>query len=653
MRADSVNGVQAQQVMIFKRRLKQDSGTAKEAVDTPVMSEDSVDGGLSAVAIKPTETKKKKEKKPKKAKKEKSAKSIKSVKLSKKNQYVLTVGDEGAILVHFDGKGVEGRWFAANASDDNTEVLSKALAANPKAPLTIVLDIMDQHYSQQTLPPVNKMSVGGLLKRRASREFGRSMELQGNYLLSRSDSKEWNYMLFAIEIGEHVQAWFDWALTVSNPSNGIRVLSLEVGSLIGQLAKSQASTFLEEQQAQKEWQYFVTYNKVSGVRQVILRNGQMIFTRLGQPLEGDAQTEAGAIEQEIISTVEYLKRIGLKTIHDLQLYVVVAEDIMEVIDEKRMGVEACMLLSPHRVCNILGWDNVAQPQDRFGDVMLSVFVASSKKVEHKLWIKPLQQIKQLHMAVPVVRLLGVLASLSAIVLCAMSAYNYWEHSGVILDRQSQKNITEQEYKDMEAKVDLPPEELQKILETFALYKQQREQQVVPRVFLLQTSKAMDEMSGSMLVQSITWQVAVEGQGGENTPHSPMVMGGVAGMTSPGTQAAPAAQSGDSAKPKMSAPSDAIPQSASGSLSINLFVPSNIKREAMQATAEELVTQLSDYYPYYTFALQSIPETKSVTDSIDIDFNSLKEELVEQRRVTIQLSFVGIEFIPKPVFKEGS
>ena len=58
------------------------------------------------------------------------------------------------------------------------------------------------------------------------------------------------------------------------------------------------------------WKFLVTHNKVGGFRQVILRDGRAIFTRLTQPVgEVTPAVVAGNIEQEITSTIEYMNRL--------------------------------------------------------------------------------------------------------------------------------------------------------------------------------------------------------------------------------------------------------------------------------------------------------------------------------------------------------
>ncbi len=93
-------------------------------------------------------------------------------------------GDEGAILIYNQGKTVQSRQFGPDASQQGLNELSQSLAKDPRAPMMIVIDTMDQSYVQQTLPPVSSLSVNKLIKHRLARDFGAN-DIKGAILLGR------------------------------------------------------------------------------------------------------------------------------------------------------------------------------------------------------------------------------------------------------------------------------------------------------------------------------------------------------------------------------------------------------------------------------------------------------------------------------------
>lgn len=557
---------------------------------------------------------------------------LKRVKLPVKSEYVLTIGDEGAILVHLQNKQTVGRWFASSASEENIETLSKAVAAHPRAPITVVLDTMDQHYSQQTLPPVSKLSVNGLLKRRAMREFGRLVELKGHYFLGQSATKEWSYMMYAMEIGEHVQAWLDWVLRQSNRPKGVRVLPLDVAAMILALDE-QASLPKKAEDAADDWAFFVSYNKVSGIRQIILRDGKMVFTRLGQSLEGDFNTEAGAIEQEVISTVEYLKRIGMKTIHDLRLTIIASQETIGAIDAARIGVVRHTLLTPFDAAQIFGWSGIVQPEDRYGDVLLASFVAGYRGSKHVLWTKPLKQIKQLYLALPAVRALGVVVVLASLAYVAMAVASYVEFSGQTEQYTASSQALQQQLTDVREKVNVPPEELDKKLQLYDIYSYIRTQKLDVGDFFLRLAWAFDHTPKAIRVQALSWRRV-----------SPEVSGGTSAAP-PVTAPSPSGAA---------SPPEGTPVSVQGEININLLASPDIHSEALQVQANAAIDQLRPYFPYYQLTLAEVPQARSVGDSVNINLNQQASTTSSRqlKRVTTKIGFSGVEYVLVPKLESG-
>ena len=70
-------------------------------------------------------------------------------------RFVLFIGDEGTILLYMKKNVVLSRQFVPDTSEQHLEELRASIAADPQAPLSMVIDNLDQTYVQQTLPPVS------------------------------------------------------------------------------------------------------------------------------------------------------------------------------------------------------------------------------------------------------------------------------------------------------------------------------------------------------------------------------------------------------------------------------------------------------------------------------------------------------------------
>src|SRR5262249_31577736 len=117
----------------------------------------------------------------------------------KRQRFVLAIGDEGAILVYMQGRKVERRLFAPSPQPDHTASMVELMRSNPRVPLLILADVIDQQYVKHSFPPVSSFSVAGLVKRRMERDF-QAEDLKGSLQLGREKTgrREWNYLLIAL-----------------------------------------------------------------------------------------------------------------------------------------------------------------------------------------------------------------------------------------------------------------------------------------------------------------------------------------------------------------------------------------------------------------------------------------------------------------------
>jgi len=169
------------------------------------------------------------------------------------------------------------------------------------------------------------------------------------------------------------------------------------------------------------WQILVTHNKVSGFRQVVLKDGKLVFTRVSQAIdEGVAAVVAGNIEQEILNTIEYLRRLGFDDNMPYDLVVVTAQEVKEVLDVGRFQAAEGTVLTPLDVADMLGLQQAALSADRFGDVVMTAWFCTAKKRRLRFMTAYAEQLKKFY---GIRRAAVAIGSLAAIGLLGMSAMN--------------------------------------------------------------------------------------------------------------------------------------------------------------------------------------------------------------------------------------
>lgn len=339
-----------------------------------------------------------------------------------RGRFVLTIGEEGAILIFMRGSLVVRRLFAPSPQPSHVEAMAELMAGNPKAPLMVLLDVLDQQYVRQTFPPVSSLSVGGLVKRRLDRDF-QAEDIKGSLPLGRDKTgrKEWNFLLIALSKTPLLQAWLDLLLELPNPLKGLYLLPVEATYFMGSLHKALST------QKPQEWQLLVSHHKVSGFRQVVLRGGKLVFTRVTQSIDDAIPAVIGGnIEQEVINTIEYLRRLGLQDNSMLESYLIVSSDVRDALDMKRFNLASAHVMTPLDVAETMGLEQAALSADRFGDVVVAATIGIAKKQMLRLstaYADALAKLYQLNLGL---RAVTVLASLALLAMAGMSVVSAFE-----------------------------------------------------------------------------------------------------------------------------------------------------------------------------------------------------------------------------------
>lgn len=351
-----------------------------------------------------------------------------------KKRFILLIGDEGAILVFMQGHKVVRRLFAPSPQPSHSEAIVEIMQSNPSVPLTILMDVIDQQYVPQTFPPVSSLSVGGLVKRRLDRDF-QPEDLKGSLQIGRDKTgrKEWKYLLVSLAKTPLVAEWLDLMLDLPNQTKGIYLVPIEAVNYVAMLTKKLSA------EKPRAWQLLISHNKVSGFRQVVTHNGKLIFTRVSQAIDDAIPAViAGNIEQEIINTIEYLKRLEFRDSADLEATVIVSQDVIDSIDIKRFNFGRSAVLNPLAVAEALGLEQAALSADRFGDVVLAAAFGIGKKHSLRFTNAYIEKLSKLYLARIGITVFGALISVLLVGLAGMSVVSAISQSSSITEAKNKQ-----------------------------------------------------------------------------------------------------------------------------------------------------------------------------------------------------------------------
>jgi hypothetical protein len=395
--------------MLFKRRIKAEEGDGKSRLF--VMPKHTLTQKLT----------------------EKPKKNGKIKGIAKGSRFVLFIGDEGAIMLHMRNNKVLNRQFVTDTSDANLKDIRSSLAIDSQATISMIIDNFDQTYVQQTLPPVSAMSVKKLIKRRLERDFS-ATTIKNALLLGRETSgrKDWNFLMIAIERNPSISEWLRFIYSVPNHFSGIYLAAVEVENVIKRIEKSMGAP---KAGTGSQWKFFISHNKVGGFRQVILRDGRIVFTRMAQPI-GDSSPEviAGNIEQEMLSTIEYMKRLSYIPSMGLDIYIIAGSAIKPILDKSKFEAKNFTILSPFEAAQYLDIEGGTQPSDQFGDVILAASISSSTKHVLTFTTTESNKFQRIYRFFQVQRVLAALVVIGLVGYAAMVAVS------IFMQYQSQSEI---------------------------------------------------------------------------------------------------------------------------------------------------------------------------------------------------------------------
>lgn len=399
---------------------------------------------------------------------------------AKRSRFVLLIGDEGAILLLVEGNTVIRRLFAASSEKDSVAAFTELLNSFPKTPVYCLVDMIDQSYVRHTLPPVTAIGLRKIIQRRLERDFPRD-DIKGSIVIGREKTgrKDWHVMLISLAYNNQLKKWLDFILDRPNRLMGIYLLPVECEQIIAKISNALFPENAKKQKASKtlkgapsapagepqeaKWKMLVSHNKVGGVRQVILKEGKLIFTRLAQAgADGNAELVAGNIEQEMLNTVEYLKRLGFNEKAGLDIFVITSQDIRESLSRQRLPVRELKILTPFEVAELLDLQQAALSGDRYGDVVLAATFGMMPKPRLRLSLPIADKLEMLFMGRMAARIGGAMLSLLFLGVTIYNAIEYFYKAEAVEDYTRKTTSKQRELEEFQAQMKTLPSDINEI-----------------------------------------------------------------------------------------------------------------------------------------------------------------------------------------------
>jgi hypothetical protein len=413
--------------------------------------------------------------------KKRTRRNVVKLKKNEKRTFVLSVGDEGAILIRMKDDILEHRQFISSAS---TPELEKNLSEYPKAKVYILVDVLDQAYVQHMLPPVSALNIGKLVQRRLEKDFG-DQDIKAARSLGREKEgrKDWKYLFVSLNNSPPFSDWLDALMEMENPFGGIYLLPIEAETYIKKIANANPKKDGKKGSV-KPWQILVSHNRVGGFRQIVFKDGKVLFTRIAQPIGGLApDVIAGNIEQETLNTVEYIRRLGFDKPEELDAYIVCSEDVKNSLEITSFEANSITILTPFEVANTLGLPNASEETDRFGDVVMAASFVNNPRKNLRLETPYTRKLSQLVMAHRAIFVVLLLIAPIMLFLSAASVSDIFDVKKQVQEAVNKQEVAKQSLEDIKLLVNALPEEGEKAVDMVKVNERLTSEKTLPLKFI--------------------------------------------------------------------------------------------------------------------------------------------------------------------------
>jgi len=299
--------------------------------------------------------------------------------LSKKN-FVITIGDFGAIIALHNGNTIKST-FIATLNDESKVTLKNLFDEHKSTPIRILLDNLDQTYKNKSYPLISLTSLRSIAKREINSDGDRnSFKNYIPFIPSKSSGIKKSECLFiSISRSEMIDEWVKILLEIPNRLVGIYALPIESFRLFN-ILKKKITQPVNFKSKYHNLNCLIIQNKIGGTRQIVYSEHGIIFTRI---VSYDI-TEVDWLEkyeQDIYSTFEYLKR-SFPNINITELHItnILSEQILVHL-RKLDNIELKIInYTPYQVAQEIGYKNLLTPDEVYSDLLISKVFSKEKKV---------------------------------------------------------------------------------------------------------------------------------------------------------------------------------------------------------------------------------------------------------------------------------
>lgn len=311
---------------------------------------------------------------------------------------ILMIGDEALSIYSSGFKGLElveaVPWSADNFEENAAKIIAKDCAGKP---VTVLNDMVEQHYRKERVPKVNMMDRKNVVTRKLNVAFP-NYPVRAAFPLKEKIPKSEKmpaanvYIFAAAPQSEQYVKTMEAAKRSLASVSGYALLPVEAANMV----KTLSAKLTPRSRPRAKWSVFIGQHQNGGLRQVVIKDGELALTRMTPVVDTDADPDMWAHEvyQEFQATLSYMARFGFLAEDGLDIIVVAnpaAGDILGGIIEVEANIYT---MTASEVAKKLGLSIASYSDQRYADVLHVAWVSKRPKLQLPMHAKELEAISK-------------------------------------------------------------------------------------------------------------------------------------------------------------------------------------------------------------------------------------------------------------------
>lgn len=371
---------------------------------------------------------------------------------------VLMVGGEGVVLYSPSGKsGMERELSVAWDVPDFEERLTEGLSRGGGKNLVILFDGADQTYRrEENIPKLSPIDRPRFVKRklelafpsypiRASMEVKSGGKKKKGMSLSGGAKSAPSYLFVALPETEQVDRVSTAVMEAGIGVAGFGLLPTESASLVSELSEK----VFADAGRRSRWALLVGQNETGGLRQVVVKDGNLALTRL-TPASDAGTSGPGWVEdvaREFKATMTYISRFGYTPEDGLDVMIICGDIEKEFFSGQDMGVAHFKCLNPGEALKHIGVRSFGLEKSNFADPVHAAWVGKKRRLRLPVRVPSLHRIHAPRLAAAVGAIALSLGVVGLLGVSAQAMLSYSSTKSEIATKENRKQSAQREYEE--------------------------------------------------------------------------------------------------------------------------------------------------------------------------------------------------------------